>query len=153
MKSFSSAVQNAVLLYFIPVLSLLFSPALTSHVQAVDVRFGVFTDTHTYYSPVKFPDKYENAEYKLVPILNKFKEVNQSVGLPFVIHLGDLYEDHVGVGTAQANIPYTEGYFDRYSCRLLSSDCFDIYLAIGNHDSNMSSSGVDRSYVGTNLSS
>lgn len=152
MKPSHPITHQRILFFFILVFSLLFSLVTASHALAVDVRFGVFTDTHTFYNPVRYPDRYENAENKLVPILEKYKEINQSVGLPFVVHLGDLYEDHTGVGTPAANISNTEGYFDRYSCRLLSSDCFDIYLAMGNHDSNMSNSGVNRSYVGTNLS-
>lgn len=133
--------------FFLICILLINNPAL-----AIDVRFGVFTDTHTYYNPAKFPNQFENAENKLVPVLDKFREVNRSIGLPFVIHLGDLYEEHNGVGTAAANINYTEGYLDRYSCRLLSSDCFDLYLVIGNHDSGVFNSGIDRSYIGTNLS-
>lgn len=138
-------------LFFIAVFFMFF--LTTNNVaSAVDVRFGVFTDTHTYYDPDIYPDEYENAENKLVPILQKFQSVGQSVNLPFIVHLGDLYEDHVGLGTAAANISYTEGYFDQYSCRLLSSDCFDIYLAIGNHGSNVANGGINRAYIGTDLS-
>lgn len=141
-------IRHRVRLYLVSVLLM----AITTSAFAADIRFGIFSDTHTFYNPAQYPNQYQNAENKLVPILQKFREVNQSVGLPFVVHLGDLYEDHTGLGTPAGNISYIEGYFDQYSCRLLSSDCFNVYLAMGNHDGNMSGSGVARSYIGTNLS-
>ena len=132
--------------------SLIFILLINNIAFAVDVRFGVFSDTHTFYNPGQYPDQYHNAENKLLPILQMFQSVNQSSSLPFVVHLGDLYEDHTNVGSPENNINYTESFFDQFSCKLLSSNCFDIYLAMGNHDSNMINSGVERSEIGTALS-